>query len=268
MSSSKPWLLVVLLAFSTRAFGGPPFLTDDPEPVPFRHYEAYAFGTADHASGSSYSQLPAFEFNFGAAPNLMLHVIVPGAYVTPQHAYGIGDVELGVKYRFVQEGRYRPQIGTFPLLELPSGNRNLGLGNGQLWARIPLWLQKSFGDWTTYGGVGYQVNQAPGMKNSLFAGWLLQRAFGKRWTLGSEVYHAEAQEVGSRQATFLDAGGYYNIRENLSVLFMAGHTVSGESHVVGYVGLYYTWGNRDHKSAPAAEAMVRTFLRRAAGQGS
>jgi hypothetical protein len=136
---------------TTLAFAGPPFQTDDPEPVPFRHYEAYAFGTTDRGSGSSYSQFPAFEFNIGAAPNLMLHVIVPVAYTTPQQAYGIGDLELGAKYRFVQEGKLRPEVGTFVLLETPTGNRNLGLGNGQLWVRIPLWLQKSFGNWTTYG---------------------------------------------------------------------------------------------------------------------
>jgi hypothetical protein len=67
------------------------------------------------------------------------------------------------------------------------------------------------------------------MKNSVFAGWLLQRTLTKGWTLGREIYHAEAQQIGGIQATFLDAGGYYNLREDLSVLFMAGHTVAVRS---------------------------------------
>src|SRR5271157_5049838 len=75
------------------------------------------------------------------------------------------------KYRFIQETAKCPQIGVFPLLEVPTGNSRLGLGNGQLWARLPLWIQKSYGPWTTYGGVGYQINHAPAMKDSLFAGW-------------------------------------------------------------------------------------------------
>lgn len=227
------------------AWAGPPFQTDDPEPVAFRHYEAYVFGTADHVSDGTFSLIPAFEFNYGAAPNLQLHVVVPAALNTAESSYGVGDIELGVKYRFVKEGKVRPQIGTFPMFELPSGNSRRGLGNGELWERLPIWLQKSFGKWTTYGGAGYAVNSARGMKNNVFAGWLVQKELSKKWTLGGEVYHSEAQMTGTRQTTFADGGGYYSLMDGLSVLFMLGHTVSGERHTIGYLGLYYTWG-KDH----------------------
>ncbi len=43
------------------------------------------------------------------------------------------------------------------MLELPTGSSRLGLGNGQVWARLPLWVQKSYGKWMTYGGAGYQI---------------------------------------------------------------------------------------------------------------
>ena len=239
---------VLVLLSSRRVVAGPPFLTDDPEPVPWHNYEAYLFSTVDRGPGMTSWAVPAFEFNIGAAPNLQLHAIVPGAYVTPLGAYGIGDIELGAKYRFVQETRKQPEVGVFPLIELPTGNSRLGLGNGQVWARLPVWVQKSHGPWTTYGGVGYQINHALSMKDSLFAGWLVQRQISKRLVLGTEVYHQEAQSVGARQTTFTDAGGYYNFRENLSLLFMLGHTVSGERHTVGYVGLYYTWGRKQPSS--------------------
>lgn len=243
------WLIVV---GSTTVFAGPPFQTDDPEPVPWHHYEAYLFGTVDRSRGMSSWILPAMEFNMGAAPNLQLHVVIPGSYVTPQGSYGIGDIELGAKYRFIQETATCPQVGVFPMLEVPTGSSRLGLGNGQVWARLPLWVQKSYGPWTTYGGAGYQINHAPGMKDSLFAGWLVQRQLTKRLILGSEIYHQEAQLLGGRQATFVDPGGYYNVRENLSLLFMLGRTVSGERHTVGYLGLYYIWGREQSASSEAA----------------
>ena len=242
IARALPFLLILLCA--APVFAGPPFQTDDPEPVPWHHYEAYLFSTVDHASGSSAWVLPAFEFNIGATPNLQLHAIIPAAYVTPAGSYSIGDVELGAKYRFLRENDKRPEVGIFPLVEVPTGNSRLGLGNGQVWARLPVWIQKSYGPWTTYGGVGYQINHAPGMKDSLFGGWLIQRQATKRLVLGTEVYSQEAQAIGARQTTFLDAGGYYNFRENLSLLFMLGHTVSGERHTVGYLGLYYTWGRK------------------------
>jgi hypothetical protein len=40
----------------------------------------------------------------------------------------------------------------FPLLELPTGNEHRGLGAGHVSAFLPIWVQKSFGEWTTYGG--------------------------------------------------------------------------------------------------------------------
>ena len=115
-------LVPLLLAAARPALAGPPFLTDDPVPVPAHDYEAYLFGTMDRSGGGSAWQGPAFEFNAGLPPSLQVHVVVPVAYVTPPGNVGPGDVELGVKYRFVAEGHFRPQIGTFPMLELPTGS--------------------------------------------------------------------------------------------------------------------------------------------------
>ena len=253
-------LCAVALLGCRGALAGPPFQTDDPEPVPFRHYEAYLFGTFDHAGGQTFAQIPAFEFNIGAAPNLQLHIVTPGADLAPHGAFGAGDIELGAKYRFVDETARRPQIGTFPMLELPTGDSRRGLGNGHTWAKLPVWVQKSRGAWTTYGGVGYEINRAPGMKDSRFAGWLLQRQLTKRLILGSEVFAQSAQEMGGQESTFVDAGGFYNFTPHLSLLFMSGHTVAGESHLVGYLGLYYTWG-RDRSAPPPPSPMrVRRVL--------
>ena len=242
-------LLFLLLFFvAKRMVAGPPFRTDDPDPVPWHHYEAYLFTTVDRAFGLSSWTLPGFEFNIGAAPNLQLHIVVPAAYLTPPGSYGIGDIELGAKYRFLKETQRRPEVGIFPLVEIPTGNSALGLGNGQTWARLPVWLQKSHGRWTTYGGGGYEINHAPGMRDSIFAGWLVQRQFAKRLVLGTEYYYQQAESLDSQGQSDLDVGGFYNFRENLSLLFMIGHSVHGERHTLGYWGLYYTWGKKRSNS--------------------
>lgn len=259
LSRARGACLLAALLFCRPAIAGPPFQTDDPVPVPLHHYEAYLFGTFDNSAGSTFAQVPAFEFNVGAAPELQLHIVVPGAYLHPDGAYGFGDLELGAKYRFLREGPHRPQIGAFPMLEVPTGNSRLGLGNGQLWAKLPVWIQKSSGPWTTYGGAGVLVNEAPGMKNSPFAGWLLQRQLTKRLILGGETFYQSAPAQDARESTFLDGGGYYTLHGDLSLLFMMGHSVAGDRHTVGYLGLYYTWGNNHGGSStadPAAGAML------------
>jgi hypothetical protein len=55
--------------------------------------------------------------------------------------FEIGDVEIGVKYRFLQETESSPQIGIFPMAELPTRDSSKGLGNGKTWWRFPVWIQ-------------------------------------------------------------------------------------------------------------------------------
>jgi hypothetical protein len=236
---------------SMPALAGPPFQTDDPEPIDFRHFEFYTFGSSDGTGLETDTISPGFEFNWGALPNVHLHIIVPAAAIFPAHdprAYGIGDVELGIKLRFIQETKHRPMIGTFTMFEMPSGDASRGLGLGRTWYKVPLWAQKSFGEWTTYGGGGVTVVNTPGFRNYPFAGWLVQRDLGKV-TLGTEVfYHGPEGPVApqTRPATMVDVGGYYKFRDpGFQLLFCYGHTVVGQTENYGYLGLYWTWGKDD-----------------------
>ena len=224
---------------------GPPFLTDDPVPVELHHWEAYIFSTYDHSPGGTDTAGPAFELNLGAAPELQVHLVVPWAWNDPAGATyrsGLGDVEMGFKLRVLDESRSRPQIGIFPMAELPTGSGSQGLGNGRVWFRLPLWIQKSWGSWTTYGGGGWVINQAPGQRDHAFAGWLLQHDLSSKLTLGAEVFREGADTVGGRSSTFADVGGYLNFNPGFSLLFSAGHAFAGERHTIAYLGLYWTWG--------------------------
>lgn len=242
---------------------GPPFQTDDPEPIAYGHYEFYVFGSADGTPIETDTAGPAVEFNWGALPNLHLHIVIPATAVFPAgdepREFGLGDIELGAKYRFVQETRHRPMIGTFPMFEAPTGNPNRGLGVGKGWAKLPIWLQKSFGPWTTYGGVGENVNNAPGFRNCTYGGWLLQRDIGKRLTLGAEVFSHGGEGPGTpqpRSATMVDLGGYYYFRKPaFQLLFCYGHTAAGGTENYAYLGLYWTWGGKADKTAASFSAL-------------
>lgn len=253
-------LLLVLVFAAGEAWAGPPFQTDDPDPVPLGHYEFYTFGASDGTvAGGTDLFVPALEFNWGAVPNVQIHAVLPmDVNFAPGHGpvnYGLTDTELGVKYRFVQEGKHRPEIGTFPFIELPSGSAARGLGVGSTWYRLPVWIQKSWGDWTTYGGAGRVVTNAPGYKSYTFVGWLGQRKLNNRWTLGAEVFGHGEQGIAStvpRSATMLDAGGYYYFTPGFELLFCIGHSISGEAETYSYLGLYWTWGKDKKKSGNSA----------------
>ena len=237
-------VLIMILFFVAPVLAGPPFLTDDPVPVDLGHHEFYLFSTLDKVKDGSTISAPAFEYNYGILPETQAHIVFPFVTSAPDGGpttFGPGDTELGIKYRFVQETDNFPQLGVFPMLEVATGDESRGLGNGRTWAKFPIWAQKSWEKWTTYGGGGYALNQAPGQRDYFFAGWLLQRELSEQLTLGGEIFTQGKTESGGRPSTFYNFGGFYNFTKDFSLLFTVGHTLAGESHLISYLGLYWTW---------------------------
>ena len=59
------------------ATAGPPFQTDDPEPVPYQHFEFYTFSIGTAIRGDTAGEGPAWEYNYGIIPNGQFHIIAP-----------------------------------------------------------------------------------------------------------------------------------------------------------------------------------------------
>ena len=142
--------LLIMLTGSRLWAQGPPYQTDDPVPVDLHHYEFYIFGGVDGTTAEIDSTGPAFEFNWGAIPRVQLHAILPWGGVFPSNnpvylpggtgpsAFGLTDMEVGVKLAIIKETKHFPQIGTFTMFELPTGNYDKGLGVGKVWYKLPV----------------------------------------------------------------------------------------------------------------------------------
>ena len=263
--------LLVLLAAPKMWAQGPPFQTDDPTPVDLGHYEAYIFGGVDGTPVETDTAGPAFEFNWGAIPNVQLHAILPLGAAIPSNnpayapsgqgpsAFGLTDMELGVKWGFIKQTKRRPQIGSFTMFEIPTGSYAKGLGIGRVWYKLPIWVEKDWGPWTFDGGIGYTVVNQVDYRNFLYGGFLVKREIGKKLELGAEVFSHAREGLAAPQtqsSTMIDAGGYYHFKyPGLQFLFAYGHSVAGQTENYGYLGLYYTWG-KDEKKASAGDAML------------
>ncbi|HEY9155680.1 MAG TPA: hypothetical protein VIM69_11155, partial [Opitutaceae bacterium] len=218
------------LAAVGSAYAGAPYLTDDPEPVEFHHVEIYVSSLLFHDEDGTAGNFGAVEVNYGPAKNLQLHIIAPMALSAPRGAarsVGYGDTELGVKYRFVDETDDHPQAAIYPTIELPTGNTDRGLGNGKTEFFLPLWLQKSFGTWTTYGGGGYWFHPGEGNRDFWVAGILLQKQVTKTLSIGAEVFHEAAQTDGGRSDTRINLGTVWDLSDRYHVLASAGPIVQG-----------------------------------------
>jgi hypothetical protein len=271
---SKLALLLVLMLTASRlcAQAGPPFQTDDPTPVDLGHYEFYIFGTVDGTPAELDSTGPAFEFNWGAIPNIQLHAILPFGAVVPSNnpvyapggtgpsAFGLSDMELGVKYGFIKQTPHRPQIGSFTMFEIPTGSYTKGLGVGKVWYKLPIWVEKEFGPWSLVGGMGYTVVPQTDYKNFLYGGFLVKKEVNKKLELSAEVFSHAREGFAAAQtesSTMIDAGGYYHFKSpGLQLLFAYGHSIAGQTENYAYLGLYKTWGkDKDADNKTAADAM-------------
>lgn len=132
----------------------------------------------------------------------------------------------------------------FPLVELPSGNGDRGLGGGRVQVFVPVWLQKSFGQWTTYGGGGYWFHPGAGNRNWLFAGGLLQRRFDSHVTGGLEVFHGTPTTEDGGSETHANLGLMIDFTETHHLLMSAGTDVQGDSSFQGYIAYQLTFGPR------------------------
>jgi hypothetical protein len=238
--------LGIISAFAPgTALAGPPFFTDDPEPAPYRHWEGYIASQYRRDRDGLAFTVPQFEVNYGVYPNLMLHLIAPFLRVKPEgepSRHGYGDTELGLKFRFIQESGLRPMVGTFPLVELPTGDKDKGLGNGKAQVFLPVWLQKSRGPWTSYGGGGYEINPGPGNKDFWVVGAQAQREIFQGWILGAEAFHKTADQEGGESSTGFNIGAMVNFSETHHLLLSTGRDLQGPNRFSSYIAYQITFG--------------------------
>ena len=211
-----------LLTLSLGAMAGPPFITDDPEPTDYGHYEIYAFAQGSAAQDGADSAF-GIDFNYGALPNLQLTAVFPIELDRPAKGAivaGLGNIELAAKYKFLHHEDIGWDVAVFPRLLLPSGSAEVGEKHFAL--LLPVWIGRSWGDWSTFGGGGCVINRSSGSQDYCLMGWALMRQILPNLSVGAEVVHQGADSKGGRVSTGIGGGLIYDLNENVHLLAYAG----------------------------------------------
>lgn len=226
------------------ACAGPPFVTDDPEPVDDGTWEVnYAF-TGTHNQDGTAGFLPQVDANYGIAPGVQLHLQPQWAFnqQTGENSHGPGDTQLGVKYRLTPASQPEDawMISVYPLLNLPTGDasRNLGAGASSLY--LPVWFQTTREQWTFYGGSGYWVNYGANSRNAWAGGWVALYQFTPRLQFGGEVFGETAQTIEGQGTIGFNLGGNYQLAREYSLLFSVGKglaNVAASNQASAYLAL-------------------------------
>lgn len=239
------------LLISQKIEADPPFLTNKADPTPYQHSIFYLFSTfnkIDAPANVKYVQGPVVEGRWGAHPRFDVFLIMPmNTYIPrfPQpgdsRSSGLGDVEIGSRillFSYPQEGI---KVSFTPDLILPTGNARQFLGNGKMFGRLPLWAQKTWGDWIFDMGGGYGINHAQNKFNFYYGGGKIKYNVTKELLLGVECFYRDRTNVVVGRMLILNAGGQYYFTQRLGALLSAGHTVSGTKNLLAFLGLRWDW---------------------------
>jgi len=237
---------MLLLALPAAALAGPPYVTDDPEPTDYRHYEVYLYSQAsggrDGVSGAY-----GLDFNYGATENLQLTAVVPLAFERPtggDSSHGLGNVELAAKYRLVHDSESGGwDVAFFPRVFLPASSDRVGEKHASL--LLPVWFQHDWEkDWSTFGGGGCVINRGGDSKDFCIAGWALTHQVLPKLQLGAELVHQSADSKGGRASTQFGAGLKYDINDTLHLLAYAGpslQNIAATGRYAWYTSVLFTF---------------------------
>jgi Putative MetA-pathway of phenol degradation len=203
---------------ATPAMAGPPYVTDDPEPTDYQHFEIYGFTAGTDTRGGREGET-GVDFNYGAAPNLQLSTVI-GFTNNDARAgrgeLGVGNIEFGVKYEFLHQDDFGWDVSAYPQIFLPSFSSNVG--ERHVSVLLPIWMQKDFGAWSTFGGGGCAFDNGDGAINWCELGWSLTRQVLPNLNLGIEVYHQTSDEKGGKPLTGVGPGAIYDLNEHYHLL--------------------------------------------------
>jgi hypothetical protein len=235
------WAALAFMGAAAPAIAGPPYLTDDPVPTDTGHWEIYAFASGE-GRRSALDQDVGFDLNYGAVEGVQLTATLPLSFSHAPHEgwrSGTGDVELGTKYRFIDDKAAGFSAAIFPRVILPTASRSPG---EKMRLLLPLWLGKDFDGTSLFGGGGYMLNPGAGNRDFWQVALALTHDVTRNVSMGAEIARQGADTIAGTPQTRAGVGAIVRLSEHQSLLFSGGPTwADGRTgyHFYGALGLNY-----------------------------
>lgn len=209
--------IALAAALTAPAFAGPPFVSDDPQPTDYQHWEIYTFTNGTNTRGATAGET-GLDLNYGAGRDLQLTATLPTGFESvPGGGFraGLSNVELAAKYRFVHQADWGWDVAVFPRVFLPSAS---AVGDQNPSLLLPVWVQRDLGQgWSTFGGGGCLVSGAGRSQDSCMAGWVITRDLAKNLHVGAELFH-QTGNAAAPATTSLGVGVTYDLNSSYHLL--------------------------------------------------
>jgi hypothetical protein len=232
---------LALAGAAAPAFAGPPYLTDDPVPTDTGHWEIYGFTTGE-GRGSTLDADAGFDLNYGPVKDVQLTATLP---LSVSHDSlegwrgGTGDLELGVKYRFLNDEKHGISAAVFPRAILPTSTIATGEKTRFL---LPVWIGKDFhGGTSVFGGGGFEVNPGPGNRNFWQAAVAATQDVSDKVSIGAELAWQQPDTEGGTNQLRIGIGSIVKLSDHYALLFSGGPTWADHRtayHLYAAVGMF------------------------------
>lgn len=219
--------LVLLLTWAAAggAHAAHPFITDDTGTQGTAHWqlEVNTDRTRFSDNGTTTrNQVGNATLTYGATDTLDVAVNLPYQYNRTDGQptnKGLGDMAVQAKWRFY-ENEDGLSVGLKPIVTLPSGNENKGLGAGRSTASLNLLGQYQKDVWALIanGGLSYNDNKTGDRKNLWNASTALLFSPNEQWTVGADVgVSRNADPTSNHTLSYSLLGVQYHIGKNIDV---------------------------------------------------
>lgn len=235
--------MLFILAASLSVHAGPPLITDDPDTPGEGRWEINLPITREQSCDQRIFETPLLDINYGLGERTQVKFEVPWVVLDRRDngtIDGLGNSEIGVKYRFLDEDRHGMSMSIYPQLEFnnPTSSDERGLVDEGVRLKLPVQMTRSVGSFDLYLEAGYEFVEADDDE------WLYGVATGypvnDQLELLAEVAGTAGHDFDEAELVF-NIGGKVAINDYLNLLLSAGRgfleSSSGEPELLGYWGL-------------------------------
>lgn len=223
-------------------------LTDDPGTPGDQHWEINVAYTMTHTrNGDQSMETPLLDINYGIGERLQLKYEAPWlvAHEAGQEAMnGLGNSEIGVKWRFLDEDKDGLDVSTYPQYSFNTvaSSWQRGLVEEGSSFLLPFEFHGKVGslEWNAEIGREFNTREADEWLYGLAVG----RELSERFEFAVEV-HGEGRFASGDDQLIANLGGRLKLGKNRTLLISAGrslnHLQGQEFNFVGYLGLQFTY---------------------------
>ncbi len=245
------WILPSLLFFglisSVWAQGNPPFRTDDVVTTEKNHWDIdLGFAAERSRSGDRAWQAPSVNFAYGLSETFELSYGLPLLIAQNEGEgiqRGLGDSVVGVKWRFMDNGKEGWAVSVNPQVEFTTLNssRRRGLVENNTAFILPFQIQKTFGPIITAFNLGRTFHTRHSREaDAWLVGIAAGRDLSQRFYAGVELY-GELERNGERGYCLCNVGAVYAFNDCFSLFGSVGQGFLGAQRpdYVGLLGVHY-----------------------------